>query len=153
MKDPTRLLDASASELELRLLRAGAVEQPPAAAMQRLLEKLGGQAAPASLQPAATTTKLSLLPIGMAALGITLAGVVWVATRSTPPSAASKPALKDAPQGPRQLGARVWVCIRMKGTRELAVRSFYRSFVGNLQDPQDFVIRRLVERFVPADGR
>jgi TolA-binding protein len=94
MKDPQRLLDASANELELRLLRAGASEQPPAAALQRLAETLGvdNHSVPVASQlPAAAAKKLSLFSIGVVAVGMTVAGVVWVATRPTELPAASAP--------------------------------------------------------------
>jgi hypothetical protein len=92
MKDPQRLLDASATALEQRLLRAGVSEQPPAAAAQRLAEKLGASGA-SKLAPVAAT-KLSLVPIGVVAVGITLAGVGWFASRDAAPAqpAAAAPA-------------------------------------------------------------
>jgi TolA-binding protein len=88
MKDPTRLLDASADEYELMLLRAAASEQPPAAAAQRLAERLGVR--PAQL-PHAAAGRLSLVPVGVLAVGITLAGVVWFAAQPARPSAATVP--------------------------------------------------------------
>jgi hypothetical protein len=48
MKDPQRLLEHGASETELALLRAGALEEPSAAARQRLLASLGVSGALAS---------------------------------------------------------------------------------------------------------
>jgi hypothetical protein len=87
MKDPTRLLDASASELELQLLRAGAAEQPPPAAIARLADKLGVAASGAR-----AASKLSSLHVAIAALGITVASVVWLSTRTAPPPAAEAPA-------------------------------------------------------------
>lgn len=106
MKDPTRLLDASASELELQLLRAGANEQPPTAAIERLTNKLGVAASSATT---AVGSKLSLLPAGIVALGIGLASLVWI-SRSTPPPAAiapsppatapAQPLVVPAPQAP-----------------------------------------------------
>jgi hypothetical protein len=108
MKDPTRLLDAPVSELEQHLLRAGAAEQPPSAAMQRLAEKLGVSAstgehthvAPAKL-PLLAANK-GALAIGAAAL-VTLAAVGWLAARfetsiptSDPQQSSSAPAADRA---------------------------------------------------------
>jgi len=87
MKDPTRLLDAPASELERHLLRAGAAEQPPSAAMKRLADTLGVSASIGEHTHAAPS-KLPLLAANKGALAIgvatlaTLAAVGWLATRS-----------------------------------------------------------------------
>lgn len=84
MKDPTRLLDAAtdADALELRLLRAGASEQPPPAALQHLKESLGVRAQPGNLPPLAAK-KLGLVSLGIAAAGITVASVVWMTSSSS----------------------------------------------------------------------
>ena len=122
MKDPTRFLDASASELELHLLRAGATEQPPPAAMQRLAEKLGvsvsagehSPTAPAKLQLLAANKGLA---ISVATLA-TLAAVGWIAARPSESgtttearqhaseSSAAAPADESAPALPDSTAAR-----------------------------------------------
>jgi hypothetical protein len=102
MKDPTRLLDAAASPPELRILRAGATEEPPAEAVQRLAAKLGVQL-PAALDVAAASTASSSALAAGAAVGFSakltlvlvastlgLAGAVWIATRPIMTSAVSK---------------------------------------------------------------
>lgn len=114
MKDPTRLLDAATSELELQLLRAGADEQPPTAAMQRLADRLGvntGHSAeltsPARLPPSAAG-KLSLLPVGIVTLGLVVAGVAWVSYRAAPPPAPPpiSTLARDTPAAARDATAR-----------------------------------------------
>lgn len=87
MKDPTRLLESSTSELELQLLRAGASDQPPAAAIERLTHKLG---VGTNGTTAVVASKLGLLPIGVVALGIGLGSIMWT-SRATPPPAAVVP--------------------------------------------------------------
>jgi hypothetical protein len=101
MKDPTRLLDAVIREAALRLLRAGASEEPPPDALASLSLVLG-LPAPAT-QPAApggmaagAGAKLAngwlvLAACGLAAVG----GASWLAMRDRPepppPPAASAP--------------------------------------------------------------
>jgi hypothetical protein len=100
MKDPQRLLDASASELELHLLRAGASEQPEAAALQRLAEKLGvGELSPpaASQLPPAAAKTAGLFTVGLVAVGMTLVGVAWLATRPLEQPAANEPTPLETP--------------------------------------------------------
>jgi hypothetical protein len=101
MKDPMRLLETAASESELRILRAGAIEEPPPEAMQRLAARLGvrssgaasatanpaADAAPAVQPDAGSTavhaagTKLTWSAIVLIAAGLTLAGGLWFANR------------------------------------------------------------------------
>lgn len=97
MKDPIRLLDAPASELEQHLLRAGAAEQPPSAAMQRLAEKLSVSVS-AGEPTHAAASKLPLLAankVVIVATLATLAAVGWIATRSSVHPSTSGP---TAPQ-------------------------------------------------------
>lgn len=91
MKDPARLLEASANELERRLLQAGASELPPAAAMQRLAAELGvhvGVADPtpniAPKLPLWAASKGTLIGAGVLGLGVSL----WLAVRSSAPTPA-----------------------------------------------------------------
>lgn len=111
MKDPTRLLEASPSELERHLLRAGAEEQPPSAAMQRLADTLGVNtgvlselaepAAAGKLNLLASSRPVPLLPIGVVALGLAIGGVVWVANRPAPtPGTTPTPVTTQAPEAP-----------------------------------------------------
>lgn len=111
MKDPTRLLHASASELEQQLLRAGAAEQPPSAAMQRLAEQLGVRVAAGDTArlsaPTVTATKLpltaaskALLAFGVVVMGVTLAATFWLSTREPNP-AATHEAPRDLAEGDR----------------------------------------------------
>jgi hypothetical protein len=104
MKDPTRLLDAALSDAELRLLRAGASEEPPPEALASLAFALG---LPAPAQPAAdggvaaaaggaklANGWLVLAACGLAAIG----GVSWLAARGTRESSLPPPsAVRGAP--------------------------------------------------------
>lgn len=105
MKDPQRLLDSSTSELERHLLRAGASEQPPAAAQVRLAEQLGVHELPRQL-PLTAAKKLNLFSIGVVAVGMTVAGVVWVATRPAELPAASEPRVAPNTQAEAVAGPR-----------------------------------------------
>jgi hypothetical protein len=90
MKDPTRLLDAAIDDPELRLLRAGACEEPPPEALTRLAFALGlstpapaaadGGAAVAAGSAKLATGWLVLAACGLAAIG----GASWLATRARP---------------------------------------------------------------------
>jgi hypothetical protein len=83
MKDPSRLLDSGTDEAELRLLRAGANEEPPTQALQRLAAELGLDAATStSAKAAAATSKLQLAPFVLAAAGLALVGGAWIAARA-----------------------------------------------------------------------
>lgn len=83
MKDPKRLLHSPASELERRVLRAGAAEQPPTAALRRLTDRLGiDPAARPSITPRLAAAKL--MPFALVGLGV-MAGLGWRATRSATP--------------------------------------------------------------------
>ncbi len=113
MRDPTRLMQSAVSESELRLLRAGSIEEPPPEALQRLAATLGVRPSAIELPAPATTggvaqvpgvaAKLSPAVIALATTGAALlvgAGI-WLATRSpgadptresvTPRSAESQP--------------------------------------------------------------
>jgi hypothetical protein len=92
MKPNARLLDSAASELELRLLRAGASEEPPAGALQRMADTLGVRVAEsashapeviatASSAASAAGAKLALV----VAVGLAIAGGSWLATRPAEP--------------------------------------------------------------------
>ena len=116
MRDPQRLLDTPASDLELRLLRAGAAEQPPPAALGRLAHALGvrlTESAPSAalhLPPTAaaatSTTKLSLFALGAVTLGLAATGVVWFTTRSPAPQGAEVPQAAHAfPERPAPAAA------------------------------------------------
>ena len=106
MKDPARLLEASASDFEQQLLRAGASEQPSTAAMQRLAEGLGvSVSTPTASAPGLrlmAANKSTLVVAGIAGLGLALGTVAWLGTQdSAPPgpargSAAALPAPQSA---------------------------------------------------------
>jgi len=103
MTDPTRLLDMAASDSELHLLRAGAVEEPPPEALQRLALVLGVSAAPSGASsgahPAVTSApaaggvsvgviaKLGALIVGSVSLG----AAIWLNAQPTPPAPAREP--------------------------------------------------------------
>ncbi len=150
MKEPTRLLDAGATEAELHVLRAGASEEPPALAMQRLAAKLGVPAA-ASLPPAAVagTAKLSWSVIGLVAAGLTLGagGVVWLTVREAPApgamvapppraAAAARPALPPEPHAsatsnPRALAEEI---ARLDGVRRQLAAKRAKPALAALDD-------------------
>jgi hypothetical protein len=123
MKDPQRLLEHGASETELALLRAGALEEPSAVARQRLLASLGvsGALASAALAQSAGAQgsaqiaaagagggalKLAAAKLGVKGLVLALgsAGVVggvWVATQLPPRHVAERaPVHASAPDAP-----------------------------------------------------
>jgi hypothetical protein len=109
MKDPTRLLDAASSDAELRLLRAGASEQPPPEALARVSFALGlaaprVPAADSGAVAAASGAKLATSWLVLAACGLAaLGGATWFATRARrdqpepPPTAAPAAAVSTAP--------------------------------------------------------
>jgi hypothetical protein len=126
MKDPMRLLDAAASESELRILRAGASEEPPVDAMPRLAARLGVNLSGAAFHTAnpavdsapiaqhevagstavqATGAKLTLSAVVLIAAGLTLAGALWFANRpdaSRSPQSAAPPVGLPPPAAPAQ---------------------------------------------------
>ncbi|HTU59973.1 MAG TPA: hypothetical protein VMF89_16085 [Polyangiales bacterium] len=89
MKDPTRLLDAPASELEQHLLRAGVAEQPPSAAMERLAEKLGVSVsaghAPAKLPLLAASKSVLIIGVATLATLATITAVGLITARTSEP--------------------------------------------------------------------
>jgi len=114
MKDPARLLDSAASEPELRLLRAGASEEPRPEAMQRLAAKLGvSGAAFLSAEPAVQHTAVASastafglkLVVTAAVLVAGGLGALWYANRpaaeppvASAPSVAQPSAANQTPQ-------------------------------------------------------
>jgi hypothetical protein len=93
MKDPARLLDSSTTESELRLLRAGASEQPHPEALQRLAAKLGvtgtafmttepaAQHAAVAKAKAVLGAKLAVTAAVVVAAGL---GALWYANQPSP---------------------------------------------------------------------
>jgi hypothetical protein len=99
MRDPTRLLNSAVSEPELRLLRAGSLEEPPPEALQRLAATLGVRPSAVQLSPAGSTasaavaTKFPLAALVATATtaALVLSASVWFATRSADSAPAPAP--------------------------------------------------------------
>jgi hypothetical protein len=79
MKDPVRLLDAGASELERALLRAGASEQPPEGGAARIAAALGlSLAVTASAESAAARTSTAPAASAQLATKSAALGAKWL---------------------------------------------------------------------------
>jgi hypothetical protein len=109
MKDPARLLERGASDMERQLLQAGAMEEPPGSSMKRAAAVLGVSAgAVLAARGAAAVSLPTKIWVALKWVGIGVAGVGTAAllymTQSpapvvdpTPPSA-REPAVVSAPE-------------------------------------------------------
>jgi hypothetical protein len=106
MKDPVRLLDGDATDVERALLRAGATEEPPPEGALRLATALGlstallhasKAAASASTPPAAAAAAAPLVaPVALKWLALAMGGVTIAATVLVMRGGDARPTERDA---------------------------------------------------------